>query len=732
MGRVQSTTWERSTRTGRIALWIMVLGFCYPAIGQAEQPTDWPQPRALNEQLESIAEFQATAAWSRTTLQLISFVTDGSLEPSQRLASLQQLAKQRDQISTLLNQLQQSQIPQERFSEIYNHLVRIHYRLSRRIAVWDALLRIPVRESIGDSSSRVQQASYGNIEFSQLPEGWVEFLRLDEFKSAFGSLNPDPELQRKTARRILARIYSPALGEKQSEFVQRAIDQQVIDFLKEHASEPIDPVDVLKRLEYYESKPGNRSSHVLNDRYQDLLWSDVQADNALAEILDAHYRNANFRMAISSEFMNRLLPKLPTIAEPVSETIQGALVSGSSQVSNQIQVNLVPDPERLNFQIQTDGQVHSDTVARTKGFRILNQGLAQFQVTKQITVDDNGIDGSRKATADTSAHQLLVGVQSKLDHMPMLGNIARKMAEKRVREQAPESNQIFRRKVTRSAVERVESEMSQQIAKVEAAATENLLQPLLALELDPEPLQLATTPERIVMRYRLAGRDQMAANTARPQETGNSLLSFQVHQSLINNAIARLELGGETFNSDSLAEHLQQKLGLEKKPLANGDKEDRDAEFTFDKFDPIKIDFVDNRMLITLNFDELNVAGKTTLRKVPMTVGYAITTDGLKVHLHQDETRKVLGTARHRFGEKAAISVVMNVLFDEHYELDALPAKFRNYPQARSLTVSQLVIDDGWMGVALDDPQPARQAESDPDADDPRLGSNIRKLLDRR
>ena len=711
-----------------LATWIAVSSMAIGLVAD-EDKSAWTKPRQLIHQLEAMGENPLTETWSRTTLQLISFIGESNQSSRQRLISLQQLAKQRDQISTILADLQKSQSATNPQHEVYNDLVRMHYRLSRRIAVWDAVLRLPVQDSVGDSGPMLRNASYGKIDFSQLPRGWVEFLRLNEFHEAFGTLNPDREQQRETARRILARIYAPTLTAKQSDFVLSAIDDEVLNFLKDHASEPVDPADLIHQLEYYEARPSNRSSHKLNQRYQDLYWSTDPRYQRVAQALDAHYRNANFRLAISQEFMNRLLPELPTIAEPVSDTIQGARVSGSSQISNQLQVNLIPDPKRLNLQIQTDGQVHSDTVARTKGFRILNQGLAQFQVYKQITVDANGIDGSSRAYATSTANQLLVGVQSKLDHLPVLGNLARKVAEKKVREQAPETNQLLRRKVARSAEQRVEEIFDKQIAKVEQNASKHLLQPLMALDLDPEPIQLATTTNQVVMRYRLAGRDQMAANTARPLDNQQSLLSFQLHQSLINNSIARLELQGRTFDSDSLAKHLQEKLGLKQQALMDNGDAPRDAEFTFDSYDPIRISFETDRILITLKFKELKVNDRKSVKRAQMTAAYSVTTDGLKVRLRQDESRKVLGG--RGAGEKFIISTALNLLFDEQYEFNGLPAQFREYPQAQSLMVSQLVIDDGWIGVSLDDPYSLRvQAGQVPEPQ--RIGGNIRKLFERR
>ena len=506
-----------------------------------------------------------------------------------------------------------------------------------------------------------------------------------------------------------------------------------IQLLKSHASQNVNSSSIANRLELYEANSGSRSGYLLNDVLQDLVWSDDPAYLNAARVIENHYRNANFRLTISQAFMNRLLPQLPTIAEPVSETVQGARISGSSRVSNEINVVLVPDDQQLNFQIQTRGHVQADTVARTKTFRIMNQGQANFQVYKQISVNSNGIDTSQKAYATSTSNHLLVGIQSKLDHVPLFGTIARKAAERKVRGQSTETNTMFRRKVTQSAEVRVEEEIAKQVDIVRRAATEKLLKPLIALDLDPTPMQLSTTESEVVIRYRLAGRDQMAANTARPKINSQSMLGMQLHHSLLNNFIARLGLNGETFTGQELAEHLQNVIGVSTKTQVDGDQQD--AVFKFAALDPIRLNFENNRVEIIINLDSLKVGkSKKSMRRLSITASYAIQADGMYVRLIQDETgtRVTSRGKRLRLGDRAVISTVMKMLFESSYSVNALPKQFRNRPQAQSLVISRLVIHDGWLGVEMDEAMVASLQQAPSGKPESRMGENLRRFFDRR
>jgi len=55
--------------------------------------------------------------------------------------------------------------------------------------------------------------------------------------------------------------------------------------------------------------------------------------------------------------------------------------------------------------------------------------------------------------------------------------------------------------------------------------------------LRPEAVDMQTTEDRLIARYRLAGFEQAGAFTPRPQAPADSLLSIQVHESMLNNIV---------------------------------------------------------------------------------------------------------------------------------------------------------------------------------------------------
>ena len=693
------------------------------------EPKPWVSTKLLNASLDRLLEQPITADWASDTKLQIEAVAAAEQTTQQRIKQLARLAQQQRSIDPIYQNVAQSSLPTNDRDLILAQLQQFNYQLTRRIATWTAIVGLTDRT---DANS-VQPATELNL--SGINRQWSRYLLLNDLETAFAPSADDEKAKRLAARATLIRVYSPTLEPAQASYIQKVFSPSEIQLLKSYASENVSSSSIANRLELYESEASSRSGYLLNDVLQDLIWSDDQTYQHAAQVIDSHYRNANFRLTVSQAFMNRLLPQLPTIAEPVSETVSGARISGRSQVTNEINVALIPDDQQLNFQLQTRGHVQADTVARTRTFRIMNQGQANFQVYKQISVNRNGFDTSRPAYATSTSNQLLVGIQSKLDNVPLFGTIARKAAAKKVHEQSNENNRMFRHKVTEAAEIRVEEEIAKQVEIVRQAANEKLLKPLVALDLEPTPMQLSTTESEIVIRYRLAGRDQMAANTARPKIDSQSLFGMQLHQSLLNNMIARLGLNGETFTSQELAEHLQDVIGLSTKTQVDG--EQQDAEFKFAALDPIRIDFNDNRVNIVINLDSLKI-GKSArkIRRLAITAAYAIESDGMKIRLLQDKTgTRVTSRGKQlRLGNRAVISTVMKMLFEPSYSINALPEQFRDRPQAQSLVISRLVVHDGWLGVEMDDAAVVAEIEQASPSKKPesRLGENFRRFFDRR
>jgi len=235
---------------------------------------------------------------------------------------------------------------------------------------------------------------------------------------------------------------------------------------------------------------------------------------------------------------------------------------------------------------------------------------------------------------------------------------------------------------------------------MQAYLKKNLIEPLIAKDLNPEALQLATTNQRLVMRYRLAGLDQMAADSPRPADSEYDYLSLQLHESLINNTIERIEIESETFTPESLIQHLSEVIGFDP-ANAQTDKKHK-AEFEFANFDAIRVDFVEGKVRIEFNLKSLRVGKGKTWRNITISSTYVPTVNGSQILLTQEGMLGVKGK-KFRLGDQIAVRAIFKVVLPGSLQFDAVPKQLAGRLNGYGLVISNLNIADGWVGVTFDE-----------------------------
>jgi hypothetical protein len=693
--------------------------FLNAADSSTGEPASWPASSKLLEQLEQFQDTPAEA-WATSTRDLLNSMSAVKLGPPIKPADLQtiqtriaQLRRQSQRVTDVARSLQKGTALRSTAatSELVNRVYQIQYGLDRRIAVWSSLSGI-VAATVDSAVSSQPRAAFmlakhGRIRFQALDDEWTEYLLLDDLKREFNSLNPDVDRQKNAARKTLSRIYSPVLKPEQHEYLQQIFDPQLISILRQSASEPIAVEEFLQRMEQHEQHPTGATEFRLNDVFQDLVWSEDSRDQAAAEAIQRHYRNANVRLAVSGELLNRMVPEIPATREPVSDQILGAAVSGQSYISNRLQVELIPDPNQVQLRLQTVGTVRSNTVARRDGFAIQNQGLARFQVFQRLAFGRDGIDSSETPVAYSTANQRVVAMRSKLDGVPLFGRLARKIASQKIEDEAPRTQKLVQNKVERQASERMQEKVEKELRQMRGSLYNNVLQPLLALDLEPEPVQMSTTEGEVIMRYRLAGRDQMAASSARPAAAAGSLCSCQVHESVMNNVIMRMGLNGQTFTAKELRDHFRDMFATNEVTAVGENDDPPEAEFEFAPLDPIRIRLNDQKVTVELNLASMQIGDGTKWKRLRVKTSYVPRVENGTVVLVQSDEGIRLKGKRLRFSDQVALRTVFEVMFKSEYRVNVLSDKIQRMAGS-ALGITQLVLTDGWVGVSIDDSPASR------------------------
>ena len=378
----------------------------------------------------------------------------------------------------------------------------------------------------------------------------------------------------------------------------------------------------------------------------------------------------------------------------------GAKVTGTSETSNRLKIQLVPDDRRLHFGLQANGVVLSRTRAMKDGFVFYNRGQAKFRASKFLSFDRDGILIT-DSDAQAVSNQETTNVESDYDGVPVIGHLARMLAMQQKSGKEGTANRIVEQKVANTARERLDVEIHDKLLAARQKLNSEVIEPLHEMGLEPQPIALGTTSERIVIRYRIAGAEQLASYSPRPQALSNSLVSFQLHESVISNFAGGLELGGKDFDLQELVQHLAEKLD---QPITLEQDVEQKLNVTFPAAGWLQARFDDGKVRIQLTFKELSLDEGKPWKNLTVEAIYLPMIDGSQLRLFRDPEEAIVVKGRRlRMRDQFAIRGIMNTVFDPQQVIDVIPDPILNDPRLEGTMIGQLTIENGWLAVSIVD-----------------------------
>jgi hypothetical protein len=251
-------------------------------------------------------------------------------------------------------------------------------------------------------------------------------------------------------------------------------------------------------------------------------------------------------------------------------------------------------------------------------------------------------------------------------------------------------------KVERMAGYRLDASCSQQLSRVVSKAESKAIDPLEKLGLEPTPLEMQTTAERVVARVRLAGRDQLGGHTPRPRAPAGSLASVQIHESALNNAVLGLKLDGQTFTLPELYQGVATAFGFETDVPSDIPQ---NARVTFAPEEAVRVRCDKGKIELTLSIAEL-AQGRSQYRNFEVRAYYEPVADGLDAHLIRNSSIQLQGN-RLRPGGQIVLRGVFSKLLSRNRKTQIIGEAQQRDPRMEGMEVSQLVIDGGWIGLAV-------------------------------
>jgi hypothetical protein len=689
-----------------------------PPSREAMPPTDaaWPRAARLHEQLDAMTAADAKSAdWAARVraeldnLDALASLTDPMVP--QRLNKLSDLAAESRQIARELGD-----------EHSRSNLLRGGYALVRRLAIWEPASRasatamgLPTPAMVSQAQQRLRLLIPA-IE-AELPRTgdvatWRQYLLLPALHRELVHPGQASENLRDLAREVLYRLHSTQLSAVQSEFLEGPIFKKASIELGTIATQPADIPAVLRAVEAYELEERAAAAMELADLYDGMRWSADPHRAQLAEAINTYYRNANVRVAVSAELVNRLLPGTQVTSEPIVDRIQNADVEGHSETSTKVRVVLLPTRSEWQFGIEANGDVASNTTSSAGPARFHQWGWSNFRARKRLTIDRRGIrlfQAEAHANADTQLNDF----ETEFDGIPLLGGLVRAVARNQYEQKSPAARTEVEGKISYRASAELDKQVAEKLEKGKQDFQRQLVRPLQELRLEPTAVDMETTQERLIARYRLAGRDQVSAYTPRPQAPGDSLLSVQVHESALNNVLAHLGLEGRRVDLVTLYSEMNERFS-EKKISVPEDIPD-DVYVTFAERDPVRIDCEDGHVRLTIRLKSLQVGEDSPWHNLIVQARYVPDPGQLDANLVRDgifglDGERNLDGDPLRLGDRSKLSLIFGKVLSRNRKLNLINERISNSPQLNDQQVTQFVIHDGWIGVALGPQTPQRQA----------------------
>jgi hypothetical protein len=671
----------------------------------------WPYPAGLVEQLNVLAATTPEGAdWAeRARAEIEQFVQADSLAASQtpeHLSRLQQLADEARKLA----------LAQPDESDARSKLLRAGYSIVRRITVWEAVHALAVK---GEYSTHTidrdaWQRALGEIDSQLQATGaakhWRNYLLIDRAREMFDSSACTPADQRELARNILHRLHSSQLSHEQEEFLKSphfvAFDQQ----LKARADEAPDLFGLLTAIEHHEHDDTSANARGLAAAYESLRWAADPQVAELAETVNTYYRNANVRIALSVELINRLIPQQRAQVEPVQDNILGAYVEGQSHTRTRLRLVLLPDRSRWQVGLEAEGQVDSDTASSKGPATFYQYGNAFFRARKRLTVDRRGIRVFN-AEANAQSHNNLSDFETDFDGIPLLSNFARAMARSEYDDSQYDAKMEVEGRIVSRARTTLDRQVAERLQKAQADVQTKVITPLQKLNLEPTPVDLETTAERLIARYRLAGREQISAHTPRPQAPGDSLISVQMHETAMNNILESLDLHGRRLELRELFKEITTRFNRE--PVAIPEDLPENVYVTFADEDPVRLDCQDGRVRLTIRLKELD-SGKNKWNNFAVRGYYVPNPDQRDANLVREGVIELIGEKRLGIGDQVALRGIFARVLSRNRKLNLVNKQIAQAPELADQQVTQFIIHDGWIGIALGPQTPGRRVAMHP------------------
>ena len=448
------------------------------------------------------------------------------------------------------------------------------------------------------------------------------------------------------------------------------------------------------------------------------------AARPVARAVEDHYLAPNVRIAVHQQFLEKLLPGATVDTGPFQDVVMGREVRGTRTVERTTTLRLVPDDDEICFNLEVHGDIASRAITEAGPVSVTARSASAFTVRKPITISTQGLLFGN-AAGDASNRSRVDNIQTSFDAVPVMGSLMRNIAKNQQVEAMPEANREVIDKIVSRACREVDKQAEPEFAQMADRIRDRVWMPLVKLGLDPKAVAMQTTASVATMRLRLAGDSQLAAHTPRPRAPSDAMLSLQLHESSVNNALDRLGIAGKRFTLEELIQLVCSQVGVEPRipeELPEG------VSVAFAKSQPLRVECRDGLVHVHVALDAIE-SGRRDWYDLVAHVAYRPVCSGQQVFLEREGPVQLGGPGREGRME-LALRTIFGKIFPKDRPIAVLPDQIAKNEKLADVQAVQAASSDGWLAITLEQRKtPPPTIASPPRPKQPRPAEARRKTV---
>jgi hypothetical protein len=322
-----------------------------------------------------------------------------------------------------------------------------------------------------------------------------------------------------------------------------------------------------------------------------------QAPRLLAA-LQQQSRAPNLVLKVDKRFLSAYMRESIDRPEEVNDEILGTTITGTGQAVGFADVELIPDPNRLAFDIVANVCVRTTTTGVNGPVCILSSGATGIVTRKTLYFDGKQLTSApARSSASTQSETLGIGTKFKR----LANRLITRIAEKEIEKKKDEGNAIAASHAERDANIATDEDVAGIVRETNAELQKEVFIPMERRGFVLRNFHCATDAAAIAMKLGVGSQQQLLAPAAPVMPPTSSDVTFQIHPTTISN-VAATYLGGDWYWLSDLAEPsksgggklLDGKLGDLEKDRSS------DIGFMLDRFSPITASFENDEIRVAI------------------------------------------------------------------------------------------------------------------------------------